>query len=504
MQDPLPQDMEHPFLARLIRSLPQSVAATLVLIFVSSFSVAQQIELPDFGSSADLVMSSAQERRLGREFMKSVREALPVMDDPVVTDYLNSLGNRLVAASGAGAGRYNFFFIDHPTINAFAGPDGHIGIFSGLVLTSESESELAAVMAHEIAHVTQRHLMRSFEDQKRLSIPATAALIAAAILGAQVNSDIGMAAIAGVQAANVQHQINFTRENEKEADRIGISILAAAGFDPYAMPGFFERMAKASRTYENSAPELLRTHPVTSSRTADALGRAGRYGHKQRPDDLRFHLVRARLRERSFSNADKAIAHFRSQLKGKRYRNETATRYGYALALARGNQIGAARAEIDKLIARNPNQAEIIILEARLDAASGAKDRALKSLQTSVGLRPSNVPLRVAYADVLMASGQPTRALKTLEEVARRKPGSTLIYQKLSDAALKAGQKAATHRYRAEKLYAEGDLEPAIRQLEIALRQPGLSYYDASRIQVRLDAIKEEEQEEKKKRWRRM
>lgn len=476
------------------------MAAVLTLLLSTPWSEAQQFNLPDFGSSADLVMSSAQERRLGKEFMKSVREALPVLDDPLLTDYLESLGNRLVAASGTGAGRYSFFFIDNQTINAFAGPDGKIGVFSGLVLASQSESELAAVMAHEIAHVTQRHLMRSFEDQERLSIPTTAALIAAAILGAQVSSDLGTAALAGIQAATAQRQINFTRENEKEADRIGIATLAAAGFDPYAMPGFFERLAKASRTHESSAPEFLRTHPVTTNRTADALGRAGNFSHKQRPDDLRFHLVRARVREHTFSNAEKSIAHFRSKLKSKRYRNETAARYGYALALTRANQIGSARPVVGELLAQYPNQAEFIILDARLDAKSGQMDNALKTLRTAVGLRPSNVPLRVVYADVLMASGQPARALKTLEDVARRRPGSSLIYAKMSDAALKSGQRAATHRYRAEKLYAEGELEPAIRQLEIALRQPGLDYHDASKIQVRLDAIRQEETNAKKKR----
>jgi predicted Zn-dependent protease len=443
-------------------------------------------------------MSSSQEHRLGKEFIKSVRKALPVIDDPLLTDYLESLGNRLVAASGVGAGRYRFFFINDPTINAFAGPDGYVGVFSGLVLTSESESELAAVLAHEIAHVTQHHLLRAVEDQKRLTIPATAALIAAAILGAQVNSDLGMAAMAGVQAAAAQRQINFTRENEEEADRFGIATLAAAGFDPYAMPGFFERLAKASLTYESSAPEFLQTHPVTANRTADALGRAANYGHKQRPDDLRFHLARARLRELSSSNPQKAVVHFRSQLDGKRYRNETGARYGYALALTRAGKIDTARIIASELLAKHPNQAELIILQARLDAKMGAKDQAIKSLRTAVGLRPSNIPLRIAYADILMESGHAERALKTLEDISRRRPGDALIYQKASDAALKSGQKAATYRYRAEKLYTEGDLEPAIQQLEIALRQPGLSYYDASGIQVRLDAFKEEEEDAKK------
>jgi len=492
--------MKNPSPTRYLRDLTCALTASLILIASIPETTAQQFDLPDFGSSSDLVMSSTEERRLGKEFMKSVRDALPVIDDPILTDYLESLGNKLVGASGTGAGRYFFFFIDNPTINAFAGPAGHIGAFSGLVLASESESELAAVMAHEIAHVTQRHLMRTFEEQKRLSIPTTAAMIAAAILGAQVNTELGMAALAGIQAASAQRQVNFTRENEKEADRIGISTLAAAGFDPYAMAGFFERLAKATRTYESSAPEFLRTHPVNTNRTADALGRAGHYGHKQRPDDLRFHLARARLRERGFGSPAKAIAHFRTQLERKRYRNETATRYGYALALTHGNQIAAARTVTDELLTKYPNQAEFIILDAKLDAKNGARERALKTLQTVVGLRPSNIPLRIAYADILMEHGQAARALKTLEDVARRRPGNSLIYAKMSDAALKSGQKAATHRYRAEKLYADGDLEPAIRQLEIALRQPGLSYHDASRIQVKLDAMKLEEKDAKKKR----
>jgi predicted Zn-dependent protease len=487
--------MKNPINKRRMRRLVRAIAAGFLIFASTPQATAQQLDLPDFGSSADTVMSSAEERRLGKAFMRSVRENLPVMDDPLLTDYLESLGNKLVAASGAGAGRYNFFFIEDPTINAFAGPDGHIGVFSGLVLASESESELAAVMAHEIAHVTQRHLMRSFEDRKRLNIPATAALVAAAILGAQVDANMGAAAIAGIQAVTAQRQINFTRQNEKEADRVGIATLAAAGFDPYAMPGFFERLSKASRLYENNAPEFLRTHPVSTSRTADALGRAERYGHKQKADDLRFHLVRATLRERGYGTAEKAINHFRSTLRSKRYRNETGERYGYALALTRGSQYGAARDIVQDLLAQHPSQVEFIALDARLDARSGNRERALKTLQTAVGLRPSSVPLRVAYAEILMATGHPQRALSTLEDAARLRPGNAFIYKLASDAALKSGKRAATHRYRAEMLYTEGDLEPAIRQLEIALRQPGLAYHDASRIQVRLDAIKQEEKD---------
>ena len=461
---------------------------------------AAQFELPDFGSSADTVMSSAEERRLGRAFMQAVRKSLPVIEDPLLTDYLESLGNRLVAASGSGAGRYSFFFINQPSVNAFAGPDGHIGVYSGLVLTSQSESELAAVVAHEIAHVTQHHLMRALEDQGRIGPLTTALLIGAAILGAQVDANMGAAAIAGLQAAALQRQINFTRQNEEEADRVGISTLAAADFDPFAMPGFFERMAKAGRTYENSAPEFLRTHPVTSNRIADALARAEHFGYKQRPDDLRFHLVRARLREHSLKNPEKAIGHFKANLNAGRYRNKSAETYGYALSLARGGQVTRARDLTRDLLELHPNQAEFIILDARLDAKAGSHADAIRKLQTAVGLRPDSMPLRFAYAQVLMDASKPTRAFETLEDAVRWRSGSAPVYELMSNAALKSGKKAATHRYRAEKLYIQGDLEPAIRQLELALKTPGISFHDASKVQVRLDELKTEQEEIEKKR----
>jgi len=484
---------------RRIASL--SVWISLTAGSVSAGLRAEPFALPDFGSSADLVMSSGEERELGRAFMRSVRAALPVIEDPLLTDYLESLGNRLVAASGTGAGRYTFFLIDQSVINAFAGPDGHIGVYSGLILAAESESELAAVMAHEIAHVTQRHLMRAFEDTQRMSIPATALLVAAAILGAQVDANSGAAAIAGVQAAAIQRQVNFTRENEKEADRIGITTLAAAGFGPYAMPGFFERMSRASRTYENNAPEFLRTHPVNSNRVAEALDRADSFGAKQRADDLRFHLARAHLRQLGYKNPGKAVEHFRATLAEKRYRNETAERYGYALALARANQPAAAREQVNRLLAEHPHQAELVILDAELDIRSGNSKDAVIKLRTSSGLRPENLPLRIAYAEALMEAGQPAAALDVLEDVVALRKDRTYVYKLMADAALKAGRRAATHRFRAEAYYSEGDLEPAILQLELALKQPDASFYESSKAQVRLDELKDEEAalEKKKK-----
>lgn len=461
---------------------------------------ADPMDLPEIGSTAETVMTSGAEQRLGKAFMRKVREALPVSDDPLLTDYLESLGRELVAADKSAGGQFNFFLIDDAVVNAFAGPGGHIGVYAGLILASESEDELAAVMAHEIAHVTQRHLIRRFEDQGRLGLPATALMVAAAILGAQISPDASMAAIAGIQAAALQRQINFTRDNEKEADRIGIATLANTGRDPYAMAGFFERLSKAGRIYESGAPELLRTHPVSTNRIADALGRADDYGARQKPDSLRFQLTKARLREASYKRPEQALAAFRSSLKEGRFRTEIAERYGYALALLRSGALGEAKSEVARLLGKEPSLPEFIVLDAQIDLKRGEVAAAIRGLKQAVELNPSGWALRTAYARTLLEGGQPGRALEELKGVARLRPGNVMVYELLGQAALKAGDKAATYRYRAEKLSAEGDLEPAIKQLEFALRQRDIGYHDAAQIQVLLDSMKEELRDEKKRR----
>ena len=260
-----------------------------------------------------------------------------------MSEYIQDLGNRLVSHSASSAKQFTFFLVDDPQVNAFAGPGGYIGVHTGLVTSTESESELASVVAHEIAHVTQNHLFRAFDEYSRLSGPAALLMLGAVLLGATVSGDAGMAALAGVQAGMAQAQINFTRANEEEADREGIKILAGANYDPRAMPVFFGRMAQATRLYESNMPEFLRTHPVTSNRIADAMGRAEQYPYKQSTPDNRYYLLRATLRLKSFKSPAEAVTFFRESLKEGRYRNEDAQRYGYALALTENRDYAEAR-----------------------------------------------------------------------------------------------------------------------------------------------------------------
>ena len=261
----------------------QKIRTPLIFILLMSgnmlFAGSDNISLPDFGDSAGSVISPTYERRLGQMFLKQVRQFSRFISDPEVESYIKSLGYNLTSHTDDNEQPFQFLVIDNPTINAVAGPGGIIGINSGVILNSGSESELAGVVAHEIAHVTQRHLARNFEEAKKYSLPTAAAMIGALIIATQAPA-AGQAAISGVAGLSIQNQINFTRENEEEADRIGISLLAKSGYKPRGMPLFFEKLQKLSKFSQSNAPEYFRTHPLTISRIADTRARAESFPKK--------------------------------------------------------------------------------------------------------------------------------------------------------------------------------------------------------------------------------
>jgi len=241
--------------------------------------------LPDLGDSSQSEMSPLQERRLGENIMREIRADRSYSDDAEITDYLNWLGNKLVAASPDSRQEFSFFLIMDPQINAFALPGGYIGVNSGLLLTAQSEAELAGVLSHEIGHVVQRHFARMLVAQKESYLISLAAL-AVGILAARANPDMAQAAIIGAQASQVQSALNFTRANEQEADRVGFQILEKAGLDVQGMATFFERMLRAVRFYETTAPSYLRTHPLTTDRIADMQNRIQNLPYRQVPDSI--------------------------------------------------------------------------------------------------------------------------------------------------------------------------------------------------------------------------
>ncbi len=455
----------------------------------------ERIALPDIGASSGSIMTPEAERRLGGRFMRSVRRALPVIDDPLLADYIERTGRRLVAKSDSPHRPFTFFLIDQNMVNAFAGPGGYIGVYTGLVLETQTESELASVLAHEIAHVTQNHLFRAFERADRMSGPAAAMMLGAILLGvASGSADAGAAASAGVQASMVQDQINFTRANEKEADRLGIKTLAGADLDPRAMPVFFERMGRATRLYETGAPEFLRTHPVTTNRIADARGRAEQYPHTQIRENPQFHLVRATLQLRKFATPKQGIRHFHSNLKEGRHRSEYAQRYGYALALIRAGQYRKARKQLDQLLKSAPDEIFFLVASAEVDEALGNGARAMKTLESALELYPANYPLTMAYASLLLTTGQAAKAEAILQDAVKLLPNRAQLYKLLARASGESGNLVAAHQYQAEYYYQSFQLESAIRQLDIALRERDLSFYQSSRIEARLKTFQEEKE----------
>ena len=459
-------------------------------------------DLPDMGAASGSVLTPLQERQLGKAFMRYIRATQKVIDDPLLDDYINTLGMELVNHSEARGTRFTFFLVEDPQINAYAGPGGYIGVYTGLVLTTRSENELAAVLAHEITHVVQKHLLRAFHENRNLSLVQGAALLAAILVGTLAGGDAGLAAAIGTQAAIQQQQINFTRQNEKEADRIGIDIMQQAGFDPRAMPTFFARMGRANSAYATSLPEFLRTHPVTNARIADALGRAETYSYRQHEDSLRYLLARAAIREMTFQDPADAIIHFRSALKEGRFRSQAAARYGYALALHRAERHDQAAKEMETLLKQHPQVVEFLVTASRIDMDRGKRKLALKRLEKAKARLPYNYPLRITLAELYLRAGKPRQAQKELLGLRRSYPDKTRIYRLLARASADQGRQGESHQYMASYYYLMGLLEPARLQLEIALRQPNLEEYERARIQSQLQQVKSEieqlKREEKK------
>lgn len=471
------------------------VSAIFLFTILVPVGYTEPLALPDIGDPSGNLMSPVQERRLGQAFMRSIRASQPVIDDPLMNSYIQQLGERLVASSDAAGRSFHFFLIESSQINAFAGPGGYIGIYSGLITTTQSESELASVVAHEIAHVTQNHLIRSFDAAKRLSLPMAALAIAALVLGAATdNVAAGVAATTGIQAGIAQSQINFTRSNEEEADSFGIQALAKADFDPQAMASFFDRMGKATRLYDNGQmPEFLRTHPVTTNRIADARGRANAYPYRQRPDSLDYHLLRARLRSLEFPSAKAAVTFFRGTLAAHRYRNEEAERYGYVLALTANREYGEARKQLHELLQQRPVEIAYLVAQADLLKQTGDSAAGAAVLKDALELYPDNYPLTIYYARLLLDQGAAGQALRLLQRQLRGRPEEAQLYKLLARAAGEAGNKTLGHRYLSEYYYRTGTLEPAIRQLQIALRDDTLSYYDSAQITARLRQMQDEQ-----------
>ncbi len=449
---------------------------------------AAENNLPDLGEASQTVFTPQIERKVGQEIMRDMRAEPSFLDDPEVTGYLNNLGYRLAAASPNNRQEFEFFVVRDNTLNAFALPGGYIGVHTGLILAAQSESELAGVLAHEIAHVTQHHIARLVAQDSRNSILSIAGL-ALEILAARSNSQVGGAAGAIAQAGAIQSSLDFTRENEREADRIGLQILSKSGLDPRGMETFFERLAKFNRLYDNNAPVYLRSHPLTTERLADIENRLASVPYKQIPDSLDFQMVRAKLRA-TMGRPEEAVQWFDAGLKEHKFNSEEAQRYGLTEALLLAKQYPRAERELAQLKKIAPPHPMIEVLAASLKRAQGQDNAALAIYRAALKSFPFQRALVYGYADTLLATRQYAQSINFIDDELKRYASDAQLYE--YQARGYAGQKKEflSHRALAEAYAQRGNLVAAIEQLQIALKTREGDFYQLSSAEARLKELK--------------
>jgi predicted Zn-dependent protease len=440
--------------------------------------------LPDLGESAQAALSAADEREIGDSIMREIRGDPDYIDDPEITGYVQSLGQRLASAALAESRKFEFFVIRNPQVNAFALPGGHIGIHSGLILTAQTESELASVVAHEIGHVVQRHLARMVDKQNQLQIASIAGL-ALAILAAGTNAQVAQAAAIASQAGPLQAALSYNRDFEREADRVGFQILSDSGFDVHGMPAFFERMQRSTRLYENNAPSYLRTHPLTTDRIADMQNRALDAPFRQRPDSVEFGLVRAKLRAEAGS-AEDAAAFFRDAIKERRYASEAAMRYGYAVALVRDKQPKLAAIEVGAARQAGLQHPMLETLAARVKLAEGDRAGAIEILTAARARYPESMGVAYDYADALLSVKRAQESLDLLIKLVKQNPDDPRLYEMQARAYSELGKRADQHRALAEMYLLKGSLPAAIEQLRLAQKAGDADFYELSAVDARL------------------
>jgi beta-barrel assembly-enhancing protease len=485
----------------IMRRLLPALAAALLTVATVAFAddppstpltlsaPAAGSDLPDMGSPAAAVLSRSDEYRLGAMVTKELRDQNALIEDPEISEYVNGVGTRLAAQSAEGGRGFQYFVIKEPSINAFAVPGGFVFINAGLLLASSTESELAGVMAHETAHVTQHHIARMINDQSKQSLTTAAALLGAILLGALGGGQAVEGGIAAAEGLAAQHQINFTRDNEWEADRVGIGFLAGAGFDPYGMGQMFETMSRHEGLAATYIPAMLVDHPVTTDRIAEQRARAAQFPPRKGKDSQSYDLIRERVRVLTATgDVDLAQAYTQKLAHGHA---TLGNRYGEALALMSGNRAPEAIRILAPLVQQHEALTLLHVALGQAQAKAGHLDEALATFQHGEELFPRNVPLTVRYAETLMATGRPAAAHNMLLDLFNNVPPTPDQIRLTALAASAAGDAGDAYFYMGEYQIAGGDLALAAQQLQLALASPNISPIQRQRYQARLDEVRD-------------
>lgn len=471
------------------------LVAAIACVSMASVAQVERLDLPDMGASADTIISRAEEVEYARALVRQMRAYEVLNEDPLISAYFADMGYRLASNSDRPDKDFTFVVVNQDVVNAFAAPGGVIALFSGLILAADDENEVAGVLAHEIAHVTQQHLYRAIEHQQAMSIPLALAMLGLVLVGGGSGEAI-QGALMGGQAAAVQSQINYTRQNEAEADRIGIQTLSMAGYNPVGMAEFFEKMGRITRSSGEGPPEYLRTHPVSVSRITEAKDRAENMPKPETADSRDFYLVQARLRALIEEYPSTALDWFKHRMERVDISQaETdALFYGQAIALQRKGDYTEARKLLESLIARDQHMAYELQL-ADLDLESDRENAALDRLGGLYHSFPGNHAISMQYGRALLKHKDPGQA-ETASVILRQQllthPEDPALYELYARASNAAGDPVRAKEAIAESYYLRGDIHEAILQLQKLANLDDLDYYERARITDRLNELRTE------------
>ncbi|MGM8935530.1 M48 family metalloprotease [Pseudomonas neustonica] len=443
--------------------------------------------LPTLGDTSSSMMSREQEYQLGRTWLTMLRGAVPTLEDPQLKSFVESRVYALAETSQLADRRLAFVMIDSPQLNAFAAPGGVVGVNAGLFLHAQTEAEFASVMAHELAHLSQRHFARGLEQQQKMQVPFMTAMLASIILAAAGGGDAGFAALASTQAAAIQEQRRFSRQNEQEADRIGLTNLVAAGYDPLAMPNMFERLAQLSR-FDSTPPEFLLTHPVSQSRMADTRNRAAQLPVGGEDDTVEYQMMRARVQIHYESSPGLSAKRFRILL-DEHDGNHDAARYGLALALTRGGQHDQAEETLAPLLEKEPHNLTVALAQVEIDNNRGRLASALTRTRELLRNYPGNYPLQFIEADLLLKQQNYAEAEQAINRLASQRSDDPDVWYLAAEIRGLAGNILGVHLARAEYFMLTGDTDQAGEQLDLALKRANGSFVMSSRIRARQDEL---------------
>lgn len=456
----------------------------VLFAFTCAAVATPQSRLPDIGTAGSSVVTVDRERAIGDMYMRQVRATAPLVSDPVLNEYLRDLGLKLVRESNDVRFPFTFFWVNQNDINAFAFFGGYVGMNTGLMVETRTESELASVIGHEIAHITQRHLARNMENMKQGSATSVGAIIGAILLG-MVSPDLGMAALSGAIGGLQQMQINYTRLFEQEADRIGMTVLTRAGFDPQGAPNFFGRLAEKYR-YSSKPPEMLLTHPLSESRIADTRQRADQLPSPLNRDESNYWLAKYRIQARHLKNMSANA--FTTQLGHTNSEIAKAARYGLAIVQLDNNEAEAAEKTLAPLLAAQPMNTFYLDVQTDILLAQKRYDEALALLEKAYVRMPNEQTITINFANAALTADQPELAIQLLREYLRRDPDNVTAIDLLANAYQRLGDSSGMYEQRAYLFALYGNFDEAINNLHNAHKQNGTEL-ERRRLQARVEQL---------------